>query len=311
MMGPRKPIAQRCALGAGADGPAKAAALCYDSAMSCFSLLLPLASALPGRRCSPAPRFPHPGGGVQLRRPPPDSPAQRERPAPAAQSAAAHPDGPRWRRGSWSLPAKPCRALRAAPGDCRQGDGQRSRGGRAPRHRRLGADGAAVAQAPLPAGTQYEVQVIKDKQRAKLESLRPARSKITARRRLTGQGSQYTPPVVPPPDGGLCDSGRELIELKVAPPRDDQAGSALYLLWLAKDGTPIDFAAPPSHAQVMRPTDRTLPDRKPLQMQRGGALWAARPWQTEQRVGLVVYDEAGNASRPVERVIPLGAAAGR
>ena len=35
------------------------------------------------------------------------------------------------------------------------------------------------------------------------------------------------------------------------------------------------------------------------------------PGLVQQRVGLVVYDEAGNASRPVERVIPLGAAAGR
>ncbi len=165
---------------------------------------------------------------------------------------------------------------------------------------------------PLAAGTQYEVQVIKDKQRAKLGEFTTSAVEDHSPPAFDGvQGSQYTPPLVPPPDGGLCDSGRELIELKMAPPRDDQAGSALYLVWLAKDGAAIDFAAPPSHAQVMRPTDRTLQIGSRSKCNAEGLSWAARPWQTEQRVGLVVYDEAGNASRPVERVIPLGAAAGR
>lgn len=167
-------------------------------------------------------------------------------------------------------------------------------------------------KAPLQAGTQYEVLVIQDKQRAKLGEFTTSAVEDHSPPAFDGiKGSQYTPPLVPPPDGGLCDSGREVIELMVAPPRDDQAGSALYLVWLAKDGAPIDFAAPPSHAQVLRPTDRTLQIGSRSKCNAEGLAWVARPWQTEQRVGLVVYDEAGNASRPVERVIPLGAAAGR
>lgn len=167
-------------------------------------------------------------------------------------------------------------------------------------------------KAPLPGGTQYEVVVIQDKQRAKIGEFTTSAVEDHSPPAFDGvQSGQYTPPVVPPPDGGLCDSGRELIELKMAPPRDDQAGSTLYLVWLAKDGAPIDFAAPPSHAQVMRPTDRTLQIGSRSKCNAEGLSWAARPWQTEQRVGLVVYDEAGNASRPVERVIPLGAAASR
>lgn len=167
-------------------------------------------------------------------------------------------------------------------------------------------------KAPLLAGAQYEVLVVKDKQRAKLGEFTTSAVEDHSPPVFDGvQGSQYTPPLVPPPDGALCDSGREYIELKLTPPRDDQAGSSLYLVWLAKEGAAIDFAAPPNHAQILRPTDRTLQVGSRSKCNAEGLSWAARPFQKEQRVGLIAYDEAGNASRPVERVIPFGAAASR
>jgi hypothetical protein len=165
---------------------------------------------------------------------------------------------------------------------------------------------------PLRAGAQYEVVVIKDPQRAKLGEFKTSAAEDHTPPAFDGvQSSQYTPPLVPPPDGGLCDSGREHIELQVAPPRDDQAGSALYLVWLAQEGSRIDFAAPPSHAQILGPTDRTLQIGSRSKCNAEGLSWAARPGQTEQRVGLVVYDEAGNASQRVERVVRLGAVPAR
>lgn len=162
---------------------------------------------------------------------------------------------------------------------------------------------------PLQAGASYEVQVVQGTQRAKLGEFTTSAVEDHSPPAFAGvQSTQYTPPVVPPPDGGLCDSGREHIELQITPPRDDQAGSALYLVWLAQPGGRIDFAAPPSHAQVLRPGDRTLQIGSSSKCNAEGLAWAARPFQTEQRVGLIVYDDAGNASQPVERVIRFGAA---
>lgn len=156
---------------------------------------------------------------------------------------------------------------------------------------------------------QYEVVVAKDKQRAKLGDFRTSAAEDRSPPAFAGvESSRYTPPVVPPPSGGLCDSGREHVELQLTPPRDDQAGSMLYLVWLSNDGSRIDFNTPPRHAQLARLGDRTLQVGSSSKCNAEGLSWAARPAQAELRVGLIAYDEAGNASQPTERVIPLGAA---
>lgn len=289
-------------------------ALCYDFAMSCFShipsrtgsavaALLAGAMAfdcMPAEACSCDARR-------QIRllkegdRPLPRNPQLRVR---MGRDGVAVP---------WSMPGQALprpEELHLAIVDKRSGSEV------AVAERRVAAGWGLMAllspKAPLRAGAQYEVLVAKDTQRAKLGEFTTSAVEDHSPPVFDGvQSSPYTPPLVPPPDGGLCDSGREYIELQVTPPRDDQASSALYLVWLAKDGAPIDFAAPPSHAQILRPTDRTLQIGSRSKCNAEGLSWAARPWQTEQRVGLIVYDEAGNASRPVERVIPLGTAAGR
>lgn len=165
-------------------------------------------------------------------------------------------------------------------------------------------------KAPLRPGAQYQVVVAQDKQRATLGEFRTSAVEDRSAPAFAGvESAHYTPPVVPPPNGGLCDSGREHVELKLTPLRDDQAGSALYLVWLSNDGSRIDFTAPPRHAQLLRPSDRTLQVGSSSKCNAEGLSWAARPGQTELHVGLVAYDEAGNASPPTERVIPLGAPA--
>jgi hypothetical protein len=167
-------------------------------------------------------------------------------------------------------------------------------------------------KAPLRAGAQYEVVVAQDQQRAKLGEFTTSAVEDHSPPVFDGVHSgQYTPPMVPPPPSGLCDSGREHIELQVTPPRDDQASSALYMVWLATGGARINFSTPPSHAQILPASSRTLQIGSRSKCNAEGLSWAARPGQTEQRVGLVVYDEAGNASWPVERVIPLATAPGR
>lgn len=167
-------------------------------------------------------------------------------------------------------------------------------------------------KAPLRPTAQYEVVVAQDKQRAKLGEFRTSavedHSPPTA---AAMESSRYTPPEVPPPSPGLCSSGREYVELKLAPPREDPASSMLYLVWLSDNGARIDFAAPPRHAQLLPPGDRVLKVGSNSKCNAEGLSWAARPGQTELRVGLVAYDEAGNASPPAEHVIALGAPQGR
>lgn len=163
-------------------------------------------------------------------------------------------------------------------------------------------------KAPLRPNAQYEVVVAQDKQRAKLGEFRTSAVEDPSPPAFPGvESSHYTPPEVPPPMNGLCSSGREHVELKLAPPRDDQASSVLYLVWLSDDRSRIDFTAPPRHAQLLGPGERTLQIGSSSKCNAEGLSWAARPGQTELRVGLVAYDEAGNASQPTERVIQLGA----
>ncbi|MGC3959890.1 MAG: hypothetical protein QM813_18770 [Verrucomicrobiota bacterium] len=84
----------------------------------------------------------------------------------------------------------------------------------------------------------------------------------------------------------------------------------LYLMWLSKDSkSRVDFSAPPDHAQLLPPGTRTLQVGSSSKCNAEGLAWAARPWQSELQVGIVAYDEAGNASPPVQQVIPLGSTA--
>ena len=163
-------------------------------------------------------------------------------------------------------------------------------------------------KAPLLPNAQYEVVIVKDQQRAKLGEFRTSAVEDHSPPAFDGvETSQYTPPEVPPPNNGLCSSGREYVQLKLTPSRDDQAGNMLYLVWLSNDGSRIDFTAPPRHAQLLRAGDRALQIGSNSKCNAEGLSWAARARQTELRVGLVAYDEAGNASQPTERVIVLGA----
>jgi hypothetical protein len=163
-------------------------------------------------------------------------------------------------------------------------------------------------KAALRPNAQYEVMVAMDKQRAKLGEFRTSAVEDHTPPAFAGvESSTYTPPEVLTQSSGLCYSGREHVELKLTPPRDDQAGSVLYLVWLSNDGSRIDFTAPPRHSQLLRASDRTLQVGSSSKCNAEGLSWAARPGQTELRVGLVAYDEAGNASQPTERVLPLGA----
>ena len=163
-------------------------------------------------------------------------------------------------------------------------------------------------KAALRPSAQYEVVVVQDKQRAKIGDFRTSAVEDHSPPAFDGvESSSYTPPEVPPPNNGLCNSGREYVQLKLTPPRDDQAGSVLYQVWLSDNGSRIDFTAPPRHAALLRASDRTLQIGSSSKCNAEGLSWAARPGQTELRVGLVAYDEAGNASAPTERVMVLGA----
>lgn len=209
----------------------------------------------------------------------------------------------------WSMPGQTLprpEALRLAIVDKQSG------GEVAVAERRVDAGWGLMAllspQAPLRPSAQYEVVVVQDKQRAKFGEFRTSAVEDHSAPAFDGvESSHYTPAEVPLPTNGLCYSGREYLELKLTPPRDDQAGSVLYLVWLSKDGSRIDFTAPPLHAQLLRSSDRTLQIGSSSKCNAEGLSWGARPGQTELRVGLVAYDEAGNASRPMERAIPLGA----
>jgi len=162
-------------------------------------------------------------------------------------------------------------------------------------------------QAPLRPNEQYEVVVVQDKQRAKFGEFRTSAVADHSPPAFAGvESSHYTPAEVPLPVNGLCHSGREYVELKLTSPHDDQAGSVLYLVWISNDGSRIDFTAPPLHAQLLRSSDRILQLGSTSKCNAEGLSWGARPGQTALRVGLVAYDEAGNASPPTERVIPLG-----
>lgn len=156
-------------------------------------------------------------------------------------------------------------------------------------------------QTPLRARARYEVFMTRGKQRHVLGQLQ------------IGDSEDHTAPNLAPPEksiyvaehhdryhNGSCQTGDATMTLQLAPVVENVDKKAvLYSIWIAKDAAAFDFQKPPTHTLIVTP-DRNWIQLGVSHICGRGLNWHPEQNQTDLRVGIIAYDEAGNASSPVE-----------
>lgn len=163
-------------------------------------------------------------------------------------------------------------------------------------------------QTPLRARAHYEVFVARGKQRHVLGQLQIGDAEDRVAPRLVApEKSIFMPENRDKLHNGSCQTGYATVTLQLAPlDENGDKRAVLYSLWIAKDEPTIDFQKPPTHSVLV------TADRNYLQIGRShqcgrGLNWHPAANQTELRVGLIAYDEAGNASATLQHTAPLRA----